>query len=69
MSIASEIQRLKLVVANAYLEAERLGATIPVNRNIDNLPDCLATISIAVKLLTKNNESLITKANENLVIK
>ena len=69
MSITNEIQRLKLVVENAYLEAERLGAIIPINRNINNLPDCLATISMAVKLSTKKDEDLITKADENLITK
>lgn len=69
MSITSEIQRLKIIVANAYIEAEKLGAIMPVERNINNLPDCLATISTAIKLLTKNNDYLITKTNENLVIK
>ncbi|MBO6273708.1 hypothetical protein J6O48_13165 [bacterium] len=37
MTIASEIQRIKSNIANAYMACENKGATLPVNQNSDNL--------------------------------
>lgn len=47
MSIQSEIDRIKANIANAYSILERLGATIPDERNSDNLPGAVNTITPA----------------------
>jgi len=45
MSVASEINRIKSNIADAYTEAEAKGATMPATENSDNLADTIATIS------------------------
>jgi hypothetical protein len=45
MSVASEINRIKSNIADAYTEAEAKGATMPVTENSDNLADTIASIS------------------------
>lgn len=45
MSVASEINRIKANIANAYTEAEAKGATMPATENSDNLADTIATIA------------------------
>ena len=44
MTIASEIRRIKTNISNAYAEAEEKGATLPVERNSDNLASTISTI-------------------------
>lgn len=44
MSIASEIQRIKTNIANAYTTANGKGATLPVNQNSENLSNTIASI-------------------------
>ena len=44
MSIASEIQRIKTNIANAYTAANGKGATLPVNQNSENLSNTIASI-------------------------
>ena len=44
MSIVDEIQRIKNNIANAYLECETKGATIPENKNSENLPETINSI-------------------------
>ena len=44
MSIASEINRIKTNISNAYTEAENKGATLPQNQNSDNLADTISSI-------------------------
>lgn len=45
MSIASEIQRIKDNIEDAYTECENKGATLPQNQNSDNLATTIASIS------------------------
>lgn len=45
MTIASEIQRIKTNIANAYDMAEAKGATMPATKNSDNLSLTIDTIS------------------------
>lgn len=45
MSIASEIQRIKGNIEDAYTECENKGATLPQNQNSDNLATTIASIS------------------------
>lgn len=45
MTIASEIQRIKTNIANAYTNAESKGATLPEVQNSDNLATCINSIS------------------------
>jgi hypothetical protein len=45
MSVASEINRIKANIADAYDEAEAKGATMPATENSANLADTIASIS------------------------
>ena len=45
MSIASEIQRIKNNIANAYTACTNKGATLPVTQNISNLASTISSIS------------------------
>lgn len=45
MSVASEINRIKTAVADAYDSAEAKGATIPATKNVENLADTIDTIT------------------------
>ena len=44
MAIVDTIESIKTNLANAYDIAESKGATIPENRNMENLPPTLASI-------------------------
>ena len=44
MSVASEINRIKSNIADAYTEAEAKGATMPATENSANLADTVASI-------------------------
>lgn len=45
MSVASEIQRIKTNIANAYDALENMGAEMPATENSDNLAATIATVS------------------------
>lgn len=45
MAIADEIQRIKTNIANAYTELENKGATIPSDKNSNNLASTITTIT------------------------
>lgn len=45
MSIASEVQRIKNVVAAAYTAAERKGAEMPEQQNVSNLSGTIESIT------------------------
>jgi hypothetical protein len=45
MTIASEIQRIKTNIANAYTSCNSKGATMPASQVSDNLADCIDSIS------------------------
>ena len=45
MSIATELQNYSTYLTNAYNKAEDKGATIPQNKNLQNLTDCIDTIT------------------------
>lgn len=45
MSVTSEIERIKTNIANAYTELENKGATIPDERNSNNLSTTIAEMS------------------------
>lgn len=45
MSITSEIERIKTNIANAYTELENKGATIPTDKNSNNLANTIATVT------------------------
>ena len=42
---ATEYQRVKSNIADAYTQAGLKGATMPVTQNSDNLPDTIASIT------------------------
>lgn len=44
MTIASEVQRIKTNIANAYTSCNSKGATIPASQVSDNLADCINSI-------------------------
>ena len=44
MTIASEIQRIKDNIADAYTSCQNKGATMPATQNSDNLANCISTI-------------------------
>lgn len=45
MSITSEIERIKTNIANAYTELENKGATIPTQKNSNNLASTITTVT------------------------
>lgn len=45
MSIASEIDRIKTNIANAYTACEEKGATMPTVRNSANLLNCISSVT------------------------
>lgn len=53
MSVASEINRIKSNIADAYTEAEAKGATMPATENSDNLADTVASIQSTPTLQSK----------------
>ena len=64
MTIASEIRRIKTNISNAYAEAEEKGATLPVEKNSDNLASAISTIQGGGgdKVLTQTTEASVTGA-------
>ena len=44
MAISTQITRIKNNIANAYTIAENKNATLPVNKNVDNLADTIDSI-------------------------
>lgn len=69
MSVASEINRIKSNIADAYTEAEAKGATMPATENSANLADTVASIPEAVQptLITKQitENGTYTAADDN----
>lgn len=69
MSVASEINRIKSNIADAYDEAESKGATMPATENSANLAQTVASIPEAVQptLITKqiNENGTYTAADDN----
>lgn len=60
MSIASEITRIKNNIANAYIQAENKGATMPQTQNSDNLSSTIASITGGGSLIpTKSTNTRI----------
>lgn len=45
MSIANEVERIKTNISNAYIELENKGATIPSDKNSNNLASAIASVS------------------------
>lgn len=45
MSIATEIERIKTNIANAYTACEGKGATLPTTLNSENLSNCISSIT------------------------
>ena len=64
MTIASEIRRIKTNISNAYAEAEEKGATLPVEKNSDNLASAISTIQGGGgdKVLAQTTEASVTGA-------
>ena len=65
MSIASELQNYADGLDNAYDAAQDMGATIPVDRNMDNLDDAIRTIPVSspndgVLTITQNGTTIQT---------
>ena len=56
MSIASELAKLIVTLATCYAKCNSKGATMPVQENMDNLPDCIDSITGggSSTLITKN---------------
>lgn len=58
MSIQSQIDRLRIAVANAFTACSNKGATIPGNQTAENLSDCIKSIVIPTfKKQTKTVQS------------
>lgn len=49
MTIASEIQRIKTNIANAYTACDNKGATMPATQNSANLASCVSSIPTATE--------------------
>ena len=49
MTIASEIQRIKTNIANAYTSCNNKGATMPTTQNSNNLASCVNSIPTATE--------------------
>ena len=64
MSIASEIQNLINNLANAYTSLTAKGATIPTNKNMDNLAACIDSISVGGAILDEQVQ--VNSYNEEL---
>ena len=64
MTIANEIRRIKTNIQNAYAEAEEKGATLPVEKNSDNLASAISTIQGGGgdKVLAQTTEASVTGA-------
>lgn len=45
MSIATEVERIKTNIANAYTACEEKGATMPSVRNSDSLANCISSVT------------------------
>lgn len=43
-ALLQQVDRIKTNVANSYIRAEQKGATMPTEKNSDNLPDTIASI-------------------------
>lgn len=50
MSIATEIEKLKTNITNAYSTIELKNGTIPTNKNTDNLSDAISSISTGIEI-------------------
>lgn len=62
MSIVSEIERIKTNIANAYTELENKGATIPIDKNSNNLLDTISSLQI----VTDEIEELLTSYKSSI---
>jgi len=67
MTIASEIQRIKTNIENAYDALETAGATMPATENSANLASTIATISGGGDAITATNNSSSAVTNGDKV--
>lgn len=66
MSIATEIQRIKANIENAYTKAEGKGATIPTNKNSENLASTIESIETGGTVSTQEKTATPTKDTQNI---
>ena len=60
MSVASEINRIKANITDAYTEAEAKGATMPLTKNSDNLADTVASIPAPTPVIDNTGIDLLS---------
>lgn len=60
MSIATEIQRIKANIENAYTKAEEKGATIPTTKNSENLATTIESIPESSEVVINTQEKTAT---------
>lgn len=74
MSIATEIERIKTNITNAYIKLSEKGATLPASQNSENLASTINTMSTSssssnnLSKITVNLDDKITELVENNVI-
>ena len=66
MSIATEIQRIKANIENAYTKAEEKGATIPTTKNSENLASTIESIEAGGTVSTQEKTATPTKDTQNI---
>ena len=66
MSIATEIQRIKANIENAYTKAEEKGATIPTTKNSENLAMTIESIETGGTVSTQEKTATPTKNTQNI---
>lgn len=67
MTITSQITRIKNNISNAYTACQQHGATMPISRNSDNLPNCINSCEWGIPREIVNGELRIPE-NYKLVI-
>ena len=66
MSIATEIQRIKANIENAYTKAEEKGATIPTTKNSENLASTIESIETGGTVNTQEKTATPSKSTQNI---
>lgn len=70
MSIASELAKLIVTLATCYVKCNSKGATMPVQENMDNLPDCIDSITGGggISQFVSNPMEAIACADESVTV-
>lgn len=68
MTVASEIARIKTNISNAYDSAEAKGATLPEQKNSENLAECIDSITGGEPTYNVESSALIGEINQQGVL-